>query len=113
MKREILEESGIEVWVEELFCVSSNTSKYQGYGDIKEIPKKVMLDFICRKTGGEIRGSEENSESAWIQKEAVLSMIQAPAIRESYQAYLEYRGRPCYLEYMTHPVYELKLKRNV
>lgn len=40
-------------------------------------------------------------------------MIQAPAIRERYQAYLEYSGRPCYLEYMTHPVYELKLKRNV
>ena len=76
-------------------------------------PTKVMLDFICRKTGGEVRGSEENSESSWIRKETALSMIQAPAIRERYRAYLEYSGRRCYLEYVTHPVYELKLKRNV
>lgn len=60
VKREILEETGIEV---ELFCFF-NTSKYLKCGDIKEIPTKVMLDFICRKIGGEIRDSEENSESA-------------------------------------------------
>lgn len=113
VKREILEESGIEAEVGELFCISSNTSKHPGYGGIKEVPTKVMLDFICRKTGGEIRGSEENSESAWIRKDTALSMIQAPAIRERYQAYLEYSGRPCCLEYVTHPVYELKLKRTV
>lgn len=111
VKREIMEETGIDIEVGEVFCISSNTGKYPGYNGVKEIPTKIMLDFICRAKGGEPRPSEENSESVYVPKDKVLELIQAPAITERYKAYLEYAGRPIYLEYVTKPSFELKLKR--
>ena len=111
VKREIMEEAGIDIEVGEVFCISSNTGKYPGYSGVKEIPTKIMLDFICRAKSGVPRPSDENSESAYIPKDEVLNLIQAPAIIERYKAYLEYAGRPVYLEYVTKPSFKLKLKR--
>lgn len=111
VKREVMEEAGIDIEVGEVFCISSNTGKYPGYNGVKEIPTKIMLDFICRARGGEPRPSDENSESAFIPKAEVLNLIQTPAIVERYKAYLEYAGRPIYMEYVTKPSFQLKLKR--
>ena len=111
VKREIMEEAGIDVEVGEVFCISSNTGKYPGTNGVKEVPTKIMLDFLCRAKGGTPRPSDENSESAYFPKEKVLDLIEAPAIMERYKAYLEYSGRPTYLEYVTKPNFELKLKR--
>ena len=72
-----------------------------------------MLDFLCRAKGGAPRPSEENSESAYFPKEKVPGMIQAPAVRERLQAYLDYAGKPIYLEYVTWPGFQLKGKRAV
>ena len=111
VKREVLEETGVEIEVGELFCVSSNTGKYPGYHGVKEVPTKLMLDFICRAKGGTPRPSEENTESAWFSPERVMDLVGYPAIRERFQAYLEYTDRPIYLEYVTRPCFQLKLKR--
>ncbi len=111
VKREILEESGITVNVGELFCVSSNTNSYPGYNGVKEVPTKIMLDFVCKATGGDIRGSDENSESGWFPKDTVQDIITFPVIAERFRAYLEYKGRPTFLEYVTKPEFVLKLKR--
>ncbi len=113
LKREIREESGIEVEVGELFCISSNTRKYPGYNGVKVIPTKVMLDFVCKATGGELGISDENSESGWFAPEEALSMIDAPAIIERFQAYLHYNGRPTYLSYVARPEFELAIKQQV
>lgn len=113
VKREIMEEAGVEVEVNELFCVSSNTCKHPGYNGVREVPTKIMLDFVCRAVGGTPRPSEENSESAFVSPEKAAEMIQSPAIRERFRAYTEYTGRPIYLEYVTRPAYALKLKRTV
>ena len=111
VKREIMEEAGVDVEVKEVFCIASNTGKYPGYNGVKEIPTKLMLDFICRARSGVPRPSEENSESMYVSKDKVLDMIKAPAIIERYKAFLEYTDRPIYMEYVTKPVFELKLKR--
>ena len=111
VKREIMEEAGVDVEVGEVFCISSNTGKYPGYNGVKEIPTKIMLDFICRAKGGVPRPSDENSESAYVPKDKVLNLIQTPAIMERYKAYMEYAGRPTYMEYVTRPSFQLKLKR--
>lgn len=111
--REVMEETGVEIDVGELFCVSSNTCKYPGYNGVKEVPTKVMFDFICRAKGGVPRPSEENSESAYFSKEDAEKMITAPAIVERFKAYLEYAGRPAYLEYVTKPEFKLKAKRTI
>ncbi len=110
VKREILEESGIEAEVGELFCVSSNTAINPGYNGVKEIPTKVMFDFICKEKGGTPRPSEENSETGWFSVEEARRMITSPAIAERFKAYLEYNGRPAYMAYVTKPVFELQMK---
>lgn len=111
VKREVFEETGVDIEVGEVFCISSNTGKYPGYHGIKEIPTKIMLDFLCKARSGTPKPSEENSESVYVSKARALELIQAPAIAQRYKAYLEYTGRPIYLEYVTKPTFELKCKR--
>ena len=111
VKREVMEETGVEIEVGEVFCISSNTGKYPGYGGVKEVPTKVTFDFLCVSKGGTPRPSEENSESAYFPKDQVLKMVRSPAVSERVKAYLEYSGRPTYLEYVTKPVFRLKGKR--
>lgn len=111
VKREVMEEAGIDIEVGEVCCISSNTGKHPGYNGVKEIPTKLMLDFRCRSKGGIPRPSDENSESRYVPMDKVLEMMQTPAYIERYHAYLEYAGRPTYLEYVTKPSFQLKLKR--
>jgi NADH pyrophosphatase NudC (nudix superfamily) len=111
--REIKEESGINVVVKKLFAISSNTSKNKGYNGVKEVPTKVMMDFICTYVDGMLCTSDENSESCWIKKDKVLDMITAPAIRQRFQAYLDFDGSVQYLAYVTQPEFDLKLNRKV
>ena len=113
VKREIMEETGVEIDVGELFCVSSNTCSHPGYNGVKEVPTKLMLDFVCRAKGGVPRPSEENTESAYFSRDQVPALIQSPPYRARYQAYLEYAGRPIYLEYITRPEFAVKLKRTL
>lgn len=113
VKREVLEETGVEIDVGELFCVSSNTGTHPGYNGVKVVPTKVMLDFICQVKGGVPRPSEENDESAFFPKAEALALIHTPSILERYKAYLEYAGRPTYLEYVTYPSFQLRVKRMI
>lgn len=111
VKREVMEEAGVDIEVGEVFCISSNTGKNPGYNGVKEIPTKIMLDFICKAKGGTPRPSDENSESRYVSRDKVLEMMQTPAYIERYRAFLEYNGRPIYMEYVTKPSFELKLRR--
>ena len=111
VKREVMEEAGVAIEVGEVFCIASNTGKYPGYNGVKEVPTKIMLDFICKAKSGIPRPSDENSESAYFPRDKVLDLIEAPAIIERYKAFLEYTGRPTYMEYVTRPAFELRLKR--
>lgn len=110
VKREVMEETGIDIEVGEIFCMSSNTGKYAGYNGVKEVPTKLILDFICKATGGILRSSDENSDSAFFSEEKASALIQAPSVAERFRAYLEYPGRPTYLEYVIRPTFELKRK---
>lgn len=111
VRREIMEETGIDAEVGEVFCISSNTGKYPGYNGVKEVPTKIMLDFICRAKAGTLRASCESAETAWFPKKDIPDMIRTPAYLERFKAFLEYTGRPVYLEYVTRPDFQLKLKR--
>ncbi len=113
VKREVMEETGVEIEVGEVFCISSNTCKYPGYNGVKEVPTKIMLDFLCRAKGGIPRPSDENAESAFFSRDEARELITAPAVAERFKAYLEYAGRPVYMEYVTKPSFQLKLKREI
>ena len=104
VKREIMEEAGVEIEAEEVCCITSNTKKKPGYNGVKEVPTKIILDFICKAKCGTPRPSDEDSESAYFPKDEVQHLIQEPAFIERYKAYLEY---------VTWPKFELKLKRYI
>ena len=111
VKREAMEEAGVDIDVGEVFCISSNTGRHPGYGGVREVPTKVVLDFICTAKGGTPRPSDENAESAFVSRERALELIRKPAYIERFRAFLEYAGRPTYLEFVTEPAFQLKLKR--
>jgi len=111
--REIKEESGINVTVNKLFAISSNTATNKGYNGVEVVPTKVMMDFICTFIDGELCISDENSESCWVKKAEVLDMIIAPAIRKRFQAYLDYDGTVQYLAYVTQPEFNLQVNRKI
>lgn len=111
--REIKEESGIDVKVEKLFAISSNTGINKGYNGVERVPTKVMMDFICIFAGGTLGISNENSESCWAKKDKVLDMITTPAIRQRFKAYLDYDGNVQYLSYITKPEFNLEINRKI
>lgn len=111
--REIKEESGIDVVVNKLVCISSNTGTYEGYNGYGTVPTKVMFGFTCTFIGGELTDSDETSESLWVPRERVLDYIKVPCLVERFKAYLYFDGNIQYLEYITRPQYDLKLNRKV
>lgn len=111
--RETKEESGIDVVVNRLVCISSNTGTYEGYNGYGTVPTKVIFGFTCTAIGGELANSDETSESRWIPKDTVLDYITVPSLAERFKAYLNFDGNVQYLEYITRPKYDLKLKREV
>ncbi|WP_424769420.1 NUDIX hydrolase [Paenibacillus sp. sgz302251] len=111
--REIKEESGIVVIVSNLIGVYSNTGIYKWHDGVTDVPTKVILDFMCKPVGGELCTSEETSEVLWFEKDKVLGVVLAPAIRTRYQAFLDFDGSSCYMEYVTKPNFEIKLKQTV
>ena len=111
LKREVFEETGIKISVGEVFCISSNTKKHKGYNGVKEIPTKIILDFICRDVGGQIRTSDENSKSRYVDKNEITKFISNLALLERFKAYLNYSDhneRPTYLDYESRPNFKLK-----
>lgn len=113
VSREIKEESGINVIVKKLFAISSNIATHKGYNGVKEVPTKVMMDFICTYVDGKLCTSDENSESCWVKKDKALDMIIAPAIRKRFQLYLDFDGNVQYLAYVTQPEFDLKISRKI
>jgi ADP-ribose pyrophosphatase YjhB (NUDIX family) len=111
--REIKEESGIDVTVNKLVCVSSNTCVYEGFNGYGKVPTKVIFGFTCTFTGGELADSDETSESRWILKDNVMDYITVPVLVERFRAYLNFDGNIQYLEYTTRPEFDLKSKRKI
>ena len=82
LKREVKEETRFLINVKQLFCVSSNTKKHKEYGNVQEVPIKIIFDFICEIADGEIKSSSENSDTEFIHKNKVLDYIKASGIKK-------------------------------
>ena len=113
LRREIKEESGVDVRVGELFCVSSNTCSYPGYNGVKTVPPKLILDFICEYESGDPEATDESLETRFVPESDVLGMMTTPVYIERFRTYLEYKGRPYYLSYKTKPEFVMEMKITV
>jgi len=109
--RETKEESNMDIAVNKLYCVSSNTCTYMGHSGYGMIPTKVIMGFICCYIKGEFAVSEETAESCWVHKDKVLDLLGNGDFANKYNAYLNFNGNIKYLEYVTKPEYLLKVER--
>jgi len=109
--RETKEESNMNITVDKLFSVRSNTCSYPGYGGYDIVPTKVIFGFICTYVGGVFKESDETTEALWTPKNQVLNLITAPSLVDQYQAYINFKGDIQYYEIVSRPVYGVKLDR--
>lgn len=74
LRREIREETGVEVEIERFVGICKNVEK-----DI------VNIDFICRYVSGELTVSEESTEVVWVTPEQAFEMITFPLTKKRLQ----------------------------
>jgi len=72
LKREVLEESGVQVEIGRLAALCSNLTS-----------SIVIFCFEARYLGGQLRPSDETPEVRWVSSEGALEMISHPAILQS------------------------------
>ena len=71
LKREILEESGVEIEITGFVGICKNLEK-----DI------VNIDFVCRYVSGELTTSDESTEVVWVTPEEAVKMITFPLTKK-------------------------------
>jgi len=76
LKREILEESGIEVSVNELLAIYSNIRS------LSSDKTKVMMTFACEAIGGSLNTSPESNEVGWYSPEKAIEIVTHPSQRQ-------------------------------
>lgn len=81
LRREIREETGAEVTIEEIAGLCKNVAK-----------ATVHIDFRCRYTGGELTTSEESVEVRWVDETHALEMAAHPLIRKRLENMLRRDG---------------------
>ena len=74
LRREIREESGVEVEIERFVGICKNVEK-----------NIVNIDFVCRYVGGELTTSDESTEVIWATPEEALKMITFPLTKKRLQ----------------------------
>ena len=71
LRREIREESGVEVEIERFVGICKNLER-----------NIVNIDFVCRYAGGELTTSDESTEVVWVTPEQALEMITFPLTKK-------------------------------
>jgi len=107
LQREVLEETGVIISVGELVGVYSNVQS-----------RIVMLDFLCKPIGGDLKTSQESLEVEWVNRTEALSRIKLPVIRDRMKDMLEFDGQVVYRAYTfdtnaTRAEYTIKEERNI
>lgn len=75
IKREVLEETGINVKVKSVVAINSNIKSHSGFNGVKTVPTKVIIDFICEYISGEFKENDESLGIKWVKPEEALTMI--------------------------------------
>ena len=95
LKREIMEESGIEAEPEYLTGIYQNVVPKQGYGPLEgmTLPTAVNLVFRCRFSGGTETVSDESLEVGWFTREEASSMISQTYLKKQFEDAISEQGQ--------------------
>lgn len=92
LRREILEECGIEVELGRLAHVRSNLSSHI-----------VIFCFYATYVRGELRPSEETPQVRWADQQTAIELITHPALSSSLRGMLKTEGQILYQAYQSRP----------
>lgn len=95
VRREVAEETGIDVEVTGLIGVFSDPEYVIEFDD-GEVRQEFSICFSARPTGGTLRGSEESSEAAWVEPDRLADLDVHPANRLRIRHGLAQGGTPHY-----------------
>ncbi|TYO99100.1 8-oxo-dGTP diphosphatase [Geothermobacter ehrlichii] len=94
VRREVREETGIEIAVERLAAIFSKQ---------EPAPSAVIFGFHARHTGGEMRPSDESLEVAWFSRQQAIRLPEHPVNRERLAVLLRPESGIVYQAYTTGP----------
>ena len=103
LKREIYEESGVEVKVRNLVGIYSNVQQTLWHDGHTIVPTKITLDFKCDYLSGTPRISNETSEVIWVKPNEALKLFTHPVFSLRLNNFLNYKGTVFYNSFTTQP----------
>jgi len=112
LKREVKEETGVDIEVKQLAGVYSNTKTRLYDDNVTPVPTKVMFGFLGELISGELTTSAESVEVRWFERDKALDLIQEPMLKDRMRDMLEFNGTVVYRSYRTKP-YEVYLERKI
>ena len=92
LRREIREESGVEVEIERFVGICKNVEK-----DI------VNIDFVCRYVSGDLTTSDESTEVAWFTPEEAMEVITFPLTKKRLQNMLSMDKKAHFFGFIREP----------
>lgn len=110
LKREVKEESGINIEVGNLKVINSNISKKVQPDGVTPIGSIVNFGFTGKAISGRLTTSEESLEVGWFYKNKVLDMIGKAFMRDRVKYMMKSDGKIAYIvfsrdPYIIHEVY--------
>jgi 8-oxo-dGTP diphosphatase len=103
LKREIKEETGIDVEVGSLRAVHSNIGKRVQPDGVSPIGSIVSMTFTGKAISGELATSEESLEVKWFDRDQILDIIDEEFTRDKVKLVLNYDGRVAYGSFSRNP----------
>ena len=103
LKREIYEESGVEVTVRKLVGIYSNVQQTIWHDGKTPVPTKITLDFICDYTDGVPRISNGTSEVVWMKPSEALKLFTHPVFSLRLKNFLDFKGDIFYHSFTSQP----------
>lgn len=92
-RREVKEESGLEVAIDSLVGIYSNPRHVVEYSD-GELRQQFSVCFACHPLNGDLTTSHETSEVGFFSVNEIETMSVHPSIRLRIEHYLEHFTRP-------------------
>jgi len=93
VRREVKEETGLEIEPESIVGIYSNPKHVIEYSD-GEVRQEFSICFACKVTGGKLQISEESLELAFFSPQEIEQLAMHPSIRLRIKDYLEHRLQP-------------------
>ncbi len=103
LKREIKEETGIDIEIGNLVAVHSNIGYRAQPHENNRIGTIVSFGFTGKAISGELATSSESLEVKWFDRKQILNVINEEFTRDKVRYMLNYDGRVAYLVFSRAP----------